>query len=339
MAVQDNEEILDWVSEPFGSDFHGFVGTPEYENYLSDYLDSLDEDPSYDGILGDESAEHGEILSKLCSEVSGTGVAVLSGPVEHSAIVVFNKRQDDGRYIALRVSDDGEWDQFSMTASEIADAACDVREKLYNSAWFSRLIEEMERAGFPVSAGSDMPRISHFATFVDRLPEYRELMEEGPYPVLLKERDLTAQDFEEVISSRARPDGRKHSYERKLFSPAKKACYYFRMAEKETVDFVRDRYAEKAEYWKKVAENAVISPEMEASCGPDHKWNAVDNYINVRHKLEKNRDSAKNVELELRLKYWENAARDEKKVNDLVRMIEHDDGFTGHILGDDRDLD
>ena len=100
-----------------------------------------------------------------------------------------------------------------------------------------------------------------------------------------------------------------------------KATYYFMMASKEPVDFVRERYAEKASYWKKVSTRGRITPEEKARCAPGHKWDAVDNYVHVRHCLEKAKDPDVVAEYKLRLDYWEKAARQEFMVDVMVRAL------------------
>ena len=100
-----------------------------------------------------------------------------------------------------------------------------------------------------------------------------------------------------------------------------KAAYYSMMASKESVDFVRERYAEKASYWKKVSTGGRITPEERARCAPGHKWDAVDNYVHARHCLEKAKDPDVVAEYKLRLVYWEKAARQEFVVDVMVRAL------------------
>ncbi|MBQ3799536.1 MAG: hypothetical protein II837_04480 [Treponema sp.] len=315
MAVQDKTWILDWISEPFSSEFHGFIGSPEYDAYIG----SLDVDATYAGFLKEEALERKEILSRLRSEVGDAGVAILENPGGgHSAVVLFDKRGDDDRYVAFTVFDDGRWKEVSMTDSEIAEAACGDREAMYRSAWFGCLVGEMTRAGFPLSS-SDKSRISHFATFVDKLPEYREMMAEGPYPVLLKKRDLAAQDYEEMISSRAKGiDALGSQNERRMFSPAVKARYYERMAKKDPVEFVRLRYAEKSDYWERVAKGKEVPLELKARCAPGHEWTASDHFINVRHKcdiIDQERFPREWENLNRHLKMWRSAAEEEMEID------------------------
>ena len=105
-----------------------------------------------------------------------------------------------------------------------------------------------------------------------------------------------------------------------------KSEYYAHAAEKESVDFVKTRYKDKAEYWNKVFRREPVSRELEERCGPDHEFTVCDHYIHVRHKLEENLKaktySHETEILQKRLDYLERAAREEIKVNALAQSLD-----------------
>lgn len=315
----------------FGEDFYGFVGSKEYDEYFNRYLEEFDsdEDPSYSGILIDEVEEKKKELASFLTKVKEAEAAVFPG------CVVFNKPGFGRVYPAFCFDENGDWKVRDVHDSDLLEMTADFsREVFYRNPMFGILLDKLGDLGFPLSKENDFERISSFASFADRLPKYIEMIGGAGIDIHQRFRfserrtSMTAYDvFQKNIfqmNSRNAISGTTAgiSSKERNFSAADKARYYSRMAEKEEVDFVKDRYAEKAEYWKKVDENAEILPEMEASCGPNHKWNAADNYINAKHKLDKNTDPGRDEELKFRLQYWETAAREEKKVNDMVKAIE-----------------
>ena len=301
----------------FNDDFHGFIGSKEYDKYL-ETLDFSDEDTSYVGLLKEEAEEKKSVLKDFVRDVADCEMVAFPA----YKLVVFDNpvmTTDDGRIVA-----DGKFPALQI-CNEGREASYDP-EKWY----LGKFLDKLEDLGVPVRE-DDRERIASFATFADKLSPYSEGMKASRLDATFAEREAARKDYEDSLKfsssrvSRAKPQRVKPQPQRS-FSPAAKARYYARMAEKETVDFVKDRYAEKAEYWGKVSRGEEVSPELEASCGPDHKWNAADNYINASHKLEKDLRtmtySHTTEILQKRVEYWEQAAREEKKVNDMVKSLD-----------------
>lgn len=324
----------------FDDDFHGFIGSKEYDEYLGT-LDFSDEDTSYVGLLKEEAEEKKAELGDFVKDVADCEMVAFPA----YKLVVFDnpgistddgRIMADGKFPALQMFPDGTWRRSDLAQDELVTLLCnDGREASYDpeNGHLGEFLDKLKDLGVPVRE-DDRERIASFATFADKLSPYAEGMKASKLDATFAEREAARKDYEDSLKfssgrvSRAKPQRVKPQPQRS-FSPAAKARYYARMAEKETVDFVKDRYAEKAEYWGKVSRGEEVSPELEASCGPDHKWNAADNYINARHKLEKGFKAARTaVELRVvsvlqkRVDYWEQAAREEKKVNDMVKSLD-----------------
>ena len=316
----------------FNDNFHGFIGSKEYDKYL-DTLDFSDEDTSYVGLLKEEAEEKKAQLRDFVKDVGDADVVVFPD----YKLVVFDAVQKGMFFsgiLSLQMFPDGTWNQRFLSADQFSVFLCNEgREDSYDpeTGHLAEFLDKLEDLGLPVSNEKNGFRISSFATFADASPDYIKAMKTSGQVELLNRRNDARQGYEAVVNNLAsgsvvpvRPS-RRQAQPRRPLSPDAKARYYARMAEKETVDFVKDRYAEKSEYWDKVSRGEEVSLEMEASCGPDHKWNAADNYVSVRHKLEGAQKKNLGFEtvdiLEKRLKYWEQAAREEKKVNDFVRGL------------------
>ena len=98
--------------------------------------------------------------------------------------------------------------------------------------------------------------------------------------------------------------------QRQEFTPEDKANYYLDMADKEQDPLIKGRYVEKAEYWDKVSKGEEITPEMEASCGPNHEWNEVDRLINAKKWLSKSTvDPQKTAKWQFMVDYWTKKAQ------------------------------
>ena len=99
-----------------------------------------------------------------------------------------------------------------------------------------------------------------------------------------------------------------------------KAAYYSQMAKVESVDFVKARYEEKADYWTRVAEGKEIPKELGERCALGHKMTAADSFVNARHMYDIASSEEKPV-WKVKMGYWEKEAREEMKTNNLVKVL------------------
>lgn len=104
------------------------------------------------------------------------------------------------------------------------------------------------------------------------------------------------------------------------YTPEGKRDYYLVKAANEQNELMKARLEQKADYWTKVAKGEVPSQELEALCGPGHKWTAVDYMINAQKNLENSKDPQKIAEFQFKLGYWEKVAKGEE-VSEKEQML------------------
>ena len=227
---------------------------------------------------------------------------------------VFNKKTLDGKYVAVHLYSSYEWAREDVDESELVGFLISSEREDFRS--LGSFLDDAEKLGLPVSRKKDFERISHFATFADKLPRYREYM---------------ATHAPERLASRLAKSS--------VFFPVRKASYYSVAAENEPDVLVKSRYEEKASYWQKIADGKPVTPEEEARCGPGHKWDAVDHLVYRRHCLAQAVSSNDAVDFQRRVGYWRTAALEEQKVNALVRALsERDDKLSVGIKASDEDI-
>ena len=104
-----------------------------------------------------------------------------------------------------------------------------------------------------------------------------------------------------------------------------KSEYYSRVAEKESVDFVKTRYEEKAAYWNKVFRGEAVTPDEKSRFGSRHAKDPVDAYINVRHCIEKSKDPEETKKFRVMLGNIEQCIRDPSILG--LRSVSDDEGW------------
>ena len=67
---------------------------------------------------------------------------------------------------------------------------------------------------------------------------------------------------------------------------AEKSSYYSDAARKETVDFVKARYEEKAGFWGKISRGEEVMKEEIGRCGPNHRPTKIDLFVMYRNNVE-----------------------------------------------------
>ena len=239
--------------------------------------------------------------------------------------LVFNHRVNeagkDEKYLGFVFFDDGTWFRDDIGLPDMV--SCTRFERGFKS--FAAVLDGIGKLGFPVSASKDFDRISSFVTFLDRMPEVVADFEVRGEPFILDFRRRKAIKFYESHPDFRAPVSSGMSIEERKMRYYDWAAHY----DHDSEDFVRDRYQEKADYWRAKMEGRGVTPEMEARCGPGHKLDATDEFIRYRHDLyiQAAKDAAdyevddrydpEEVLSPYRLKAWE-----EWNTRKLVRALE-----------------
>lgn len=285
---------------------YGLAGSDEYDRHVRDIWTAFemgDEDPSYASYLRDAAESSRRKAVRLVAEVGTAEFTAV--PYGGGCLFVFDRKTPEDKYVSVAVYEDGSWDRNDITEDELSKCLCDrYREKFYESNFFD-YFQDLKTLGFPVFEGKPLDRISHFATFADKLPGYKEGLA-GYDAKLFVDRVARASRFEH---------GRAPTLEE--LAPAKpflekKAEYYLEASRREANPLVAERYLEKRDYWRMLAEGAEIPSEMAARCAPGHKPDAVDKFVCARHAVMVARTDEDREKYKMMMRRWEDIAAREK---------------------------
>ena len=115
--------------------------------------------------------------------------------------------------------------------------------------------------------------------------------------------------------------------------PRDKAEYYSAIAKKETDKLIKERYEEKAEYWQKVVDGRPVSSEEEVRCGFEHKWVPVDHVIYWRHQAEIASSPDVAAVCQRKMEQWRDIAVQERKAEEIVRVLTREDETFSSQIG------
>lgn len=233
--------------------------------------------------------------------------------------LVFDHRVNEAgkneKYLSFMFFEDGTWFRDDIDLPNMVSSAC-AQQRDVKYECFADVLDGIGKLGFPVSASKDLDRISSFVTFLDRMPEVEAELEVTEWTIMLNYRKRDANEFYKSHPDFRAPVSSGMSIEER------KMRYYDWAAHLDSEDFVRDRYQEKADYWRAKMEGRGVTPEMEARCGPGHKPDATDRFIRERHNMATVDYHSDEYDADELLSSYEEEAREEWKARKLVRALE-----------------